>query len=144
FAMLALMCQKWRGWLMLFLILLTIAVGFTLIQQRAYHLATPMLHESLEKPIKLVGRVMAIEQQEHSMRLTLDDIHFKQQGPVTPLKKVRVVAKGRLIPQETFYPGQRIQVRAMLLPPQRPVMAGAYDFRRKAFFDGIGAVGYVV
>jgi competence protein ComEC len=135
FAICSYLGQKLR---VLFISLMVISIGFVLIQQRANHLATPMLHEPLPKPIKLIGRVMAIEQQENSMRLTLDDIQVLQ------LKKVRVVARGSLIPRETFYPGQFIQVRAMLMPPRRPVMAGAYDFRRKAYFDGIGAVGYVV
>jgi competence protein ComEC len=39
-------------------------------------------------------------------------------------------------------PGARIRVYARLLPPGGPVEPGAFDFRRKAFFEGLGGVGY--
>lgn len=141
---LCLLCLKSRVWLMLFASLLVMAIGFSLIQQRTYSLATPMLHKPLDKPIKLVGRVIAVEQQPMSMRLTLDDLSFNTKETGQHLKKIRIVARGSLIPKDALYPGQYVRVIAMLLPPRRPVMAGAYDFRRKAYFDGIGAVGYVV
>lgn len=41
-------------------------------------------------------------------------------------------------------PGQRVRVRAGLLPPPQPATPGGYDFQRIAWFEGIGAVGYAV
>ena len=32
----------------------------------------------------------------------------------------------------------------MLIGPGGPAMPGGFDFRRKAFFEGIGAVGYAL
>ncbi|NLS27164.1 hypothetical protein S2M10_21570 [Sphingomonas sp. S2M10] len=37
--------------------------------------------------------------------------------------------------------GARIALRARLVPPPGPSVPGAYDFRRVAWFDGIGATG---
>ncbi|WP_174596096.1 ComEC/Rec2 family competence protein [Sphingomonas azotifigens] len=37
--------------------------------------------------------------------------------------------------------GARVALRARLLPPPGPSVPGAYDFRRVAWFDGIGATG---
>jgi competence protein ComEC len=38
-------------------------------------------------------------------------------------------------------PGARVAVRARLVPPPGPSVPGAYDFRRVAWFDAIGATG---
>lgn len=40
--------------------------------------------------------------------------------------------------------GARIALRARLVPPPGPSVPGAYDFRRVAWFDGIGATGKVL
>lgn len=37
--------------------------------------------------------------------------------------------------------GDRIALRARLTPPPQPALPGAYDFARRAFFEGIGATG---
>lgn len=121
-----------------------VVIGFVLIQQRTSYLATPMLQEPLATPLKLRGRVLAVEQQPGSLRLTIDEITYKGEIKGDKPTKIRILARGRLIPVQAIYPGQNVKVIAMLLPPRRPVMPGAYDFRRKAYFDGIGAVGYVV
>src|SRR3546814_3395278 len=40
--------------------------------------------------------------------------------------------------------GGRVKVLAVLNGPSPPAMPGAYDFRRHAFFQGIGGIGYAV
>jgi competence protein ComEC len=42
---------------------------------------------------------------------------------------------------ETIAAGDRIAVRARLLPPAPPAVPGAYDYARTAWFAGIGATG---
>jgi competence protein ComEC len=39
-------------------------------------------------------------------------------------------------------PGARIRVHARLFPPGGPVEPGGFDFRKRAFFERLGAVGY--
>ena len=41
-----------------------------------------------------------------------------------------------------FEPGQRVRLRAVLRPPPEPVAPGAYDFARRAYFQGLGGVGF--
>jgi len=41
-------------------------------------------------------------------------------------------------------PGEWIAVRAVVMPPPAPIMPGAYDFQRQAWFDGLGGVGFAV
>jgi competence protein ComEC len=55
--------------------------------------------------------------------------------------RVRVTLRAR---GEAIAPGQRVSLRAVLLPPAAPAAPGAFDFARQAWFEGIGAVGYAV
>ncbi|WP_428627043.1 ComEC/Rec2 family competence protein [Sphingopyxis sp.] len=41
-------------------------------------------------------------------------------------------------------PGERIGLRARLMPPPTASLPGGYDFARRAWFDGLGAVGTVI
>ena len=38
--------------------------------------------------------------------------------------------------------GQSIQTTAYITPPQGPVEPGGFDFRRHAYFQSLGGVGY--
>ncbi len=40
--------------------------------------------------------------------------------------------------------GARVALRARLMPPAAPVLPGAYDFARRAWFDGLAATGTVL
>ena len=40
--------------------------------------------------------------------------------------------------------GDKVSVRAKLMAPSGPVMPGGFDFSRKAFYEGISAVGYTL
>lgn len=41
-------------------------------------------------------------------------------------------------------PGQRVQLRARLMPPPAASLPGAYDFARLAWFKGLGATGHAL
>lgn len=45
---------------------------------------------------------------------------------------------------EAFKEGARIRLRARLMPPSPPVLPGAYDFARAAWFKGFAATGSLV
>jgi competence protein ComEC len=74
---------------------------------------------------------------EGAMRLTLS-------AASTALPpRVRVnVAPYKLVPGPAI--GQRIRLRARLVPPPRAALPGAYDFARIAWFDRLGAIGRVL
>src|SRR5690606_21423232 len=40
--------------------------------------------------------------------------------------------------------GDRVAVKLSLRPPAKPLLPGAYDFARYAYFDRIGAVGFTL
>jgi competence protein ComEC len=53
---------------------------------------------------------------------------------------VRVNATPEQVPAD-LVAGDRITVRARLMPPAPPALPGAYNFAQRAYFDGIGATG---
>ena len=45
---------------------------------------------------------------------------------------------------ESLRPGAVIRLRARLMPPAPPILPGAYDFARRAWFDGLAATGTLI
>lgn len=123
------------------IILMLVALGFTVAQWRTSFLSTPLLHFPV-KAQEITGTLAQVERHPGSMRLVLEDLEFSRSRFSRPLRKVRVTLRGSLIPEAPLWPGQRVRLKAVLLPPSEPVAPGSYDFRRRAFFEGIGAVGY--
>jgi competence protein ComEC len=88
------------------------------------------------------GRIVSIDRsQSDQMRLTLDRVVLERISPERTPERVRISLHG---PQAFLAPepGQTIVATAHLSGPEGPVEPGAFDFRRMAFFDRLGAVGY--
>ena len=115
-------------------------LGFCLAGLRAHSVKAPILDFRFYGAIE--GRIIAIDR-SHSdkVRLTLDRVHLDGVAPKETPKKIRVSLHGaqRWIDPE---PGLTIALTGHLSPPQGPVEPGGFDFRRMAFFRGLGAVGY--
>lgn len=124
---------------------LFMALGFVSIKGRTELLHTPMLVGEIGfQP--LTGTLKSIERLPNRTRIVLEDVHFlKKLRSDLPLPtKVRLSLRGRLQPPSDFTVGDRVQVKASLSPPSKPVAPNAYDFRRRAYFEGIGGVGYAI
>ncbi len=123
-------------------ILLT-TLGFSHIKYRADSLKTPQLRGTLSYA-PFHGTVDTIERLSNGTRLTLQNVHFqKTYRKDLPLPhKIRVTYRGSLQPDLSLMPGDRVASIAGLSPPSPPITPRSYDFRRKAYFEGIGAVGY--
>ena len=119
---------------------LGVAAGFAVAQAQALLLATPMLSEPVG-PVVLEGRVVAVESFPDGQRLTLAQPDVAGGTKVPMPERVRLRLRGS---QPLVRPGDRVRLRAMLMPPPAPAVPGGYDFQRQAFFDGLGAVGYSV
>jgi competence protein ComEC len=111
--------------------------GFVAAGARAHLVAAPML----ERPYygSVTGRIIEIDRsQSDALRLTLDRVVLDLPPDDTPLR-VRVSLRGdAAVP----VPGQVVMLTARLAAPEGPTEPGGFDFRRMAFFDGLGAVGY--
>ncbi len=117
-----------------------LAAGWIAAGVRAHMVDAPMLDFRYYGPVE--GRIVGIDRsQSDALRLTLDQVVLREVSPVRTPKRVRVSLQEEqdwLKPS----PGQVVVLTASLAAPQGPVEPGGFDFRRMAFFDQLGAVGY--
>lgn len=114
-----------------------ISLGFLAVGVRAYWVAAPMLDRPYSGPVQ--GRVVQIDRSgSDALRLTLDRVVLNLPPDKTPTR-ARVSLHGAA---QTPDPGQVVLLTARLAAPEGPTEPGGFDFRRMAFFDGLGAVGY--
>ena len=115
-----------------------VAAGLLGFGVAAWHAAR--LPPPLELPrgaLAVTGTVAAVEALPQGRRVTLEAARLGE-GPALPRElRVRLRAGDPARPQ----PGDAITLRAMLREPGAPVVPGAWDFQRAAFFSGLGAYG---
>ncbi|WP_420587004.1 ComEC/Rec2 family competence protein [Ruegeria sp.] len=138
-AVLALIGRRARtGWAALAMGIALIAAGFVLAGARAHSVAEPVLSWRYYGPIE--GRVVAIDRSaSDALRVTLDRVRLEDVPDDRRPQRVRLSLHGGDSP---LVPGQRVMTTGHLSPPQGPVEPGGFDFRRHAWFQRLGAVGY--
>lgn len=120
--------------------LAALAVGWLAAGIRAHTVAAPMLDFRYYGPVE--GRIVHIDRsQSDALRLTLDQVVLRDLPPDRTPHRVRVSLQEDH-PWLDPAPGQVVILTATLAAPEGPVEPGAFDFRRMAFFDRLGAVGY--
>jgi competence protein ComEC len=133
----------WRGAELgrpLALALAALAAGWLAAGLRVQTVAAPMLDVRYYGPVE--GRVVHIDRsQSDALRLTLDRVVLREIAPDRTPARVRVSLHGDQ-PWLDPMPGQVVILTASLAAPEGPVEPGGFDFRRMAFFDRLGAVGY--
>lgn len=120
--------------------LLAAAVGFLAVAARADSVAAPVLGFRYYGPVE--GRVVGIDRSgaDH-IRLTLDRVVLERVPPGRTPGQVRVSLHAGQ-PHLELAAGMRVMLTAHLAPPGGAVEPGGFDFRRMAWFRGLGAVGY--
>lgn len=114
------------------------AAGFLLAEWRAARVAAPVPEGRYYGPVE--GRIVAIDRNAaDALRLTLDRVRLD--GAATVPGRVRIVMQADQ-PHLAPAPGLVVMTTAHLGPPEGAVEPGGFDFRRWAFFRGLGAVGY--
>jgi competence protein ComEC len=115
------------------------SAGFAAAQFRTASVAAPILEKRIG-PVAVSGWIAGVERRASGWRLILEapKIGFLEPGRTPARIRVAVLdASGG-----AFEPGRRVRLRAVLRPPPEPVAPGAYDFARRAYFQGLGAVGF--
>lgn len=126
------------GWSSLAWAMSLIAVGFCLAGARAHSLTAPVLNWRYYGPVE--GRIVGLDRSaSDAVRMTLDRVVLRDVRPTRTPKQVRLSLHGG---PAMLRAGQRIMVTGHLSPPQGPAEPGGFDFRRYAWFRGLGAVGY--
>lgn len=118
------------------------AVGFAAASLEARRSVAPVLAGQIEETVD--GRVISVTRASSGApRATLERVTiYGLATEITP-ERVRIA----LIETELAdapRPGERIRLHARLFPPGGPVEPGGFDFRRRAFFERIGGVGYAL
>ncbi|MEQ8604042.1 MAG: ComEC/Rec2 family competence protein [Marivibrio sp.] len=90
--------------------------------------------------VRLSGLVRTVEAFEDGPRVTLVRLAYQWRAPTPAPEVVRV----RLRAGEFVSVGERIELTAVLRAPPRPAYPDAYDFARRAWFEGLGAVGFAL
>lgn len=123
--------------------LFCLALGFLAAGARAHLVAGPMLDFRYYGPV--TGRVIEVDRSQSDVfRVTLDRVVIERTAPDRLPLRVRIAlhAGKDAAPRAPPLPGQVVMTTAHLTAPQGPAEPGGFDFRRMAYFDGLGAVGY--
>ena len=128
-----------RYWLFGFVVML-VAIGFNLAGLRAHWVAAPVVETSLDATVE--GRIAALTRSQAGRpRLVLEDVVvFGLTDDRTP-SRVQITLLGR-DDLSQLTPGVRVSVFAQIGPPGQPAEPGGFDYRRTAWFDGLGGVGF--
>ncbi|MEX2643105.1 MAG: ComEC/Rec2 family competence protein [Acetobacterales bacterium] len=136
----ALALRRRQGGLLAAVAFSVVAAGFGLAQWRAHAVAAPVVGERTV-PVTVAGRIVAVDGGSGYRRVVLDELSIGRLDTDRTPARVRIRINGT---QPLLRPGDRIEARAILLPPPAPSAPGAYDFQRRAWFERLGAVGFAL
>ncbi|WP_050473225.1 ComEC/Rec2 family competence protein [Pannonibacter phragmitetus] len=127
----------WRGRLHAVALVLALTLaGAAAGAMRTVSIAAPVLKGPVSAEIS--GHVSGIAGAGASRQVTVDVAHWSRRGE--PPARVRLVLRQA----QKLAIGDAIKVRARLVPPSGPVRPGGYDFAFRAYYDRIGATGFVL
>lgn len=120
--------------------LVLVLLGMLIAGYRAHQVAAPVLNFRFFGAIE--GRIVKIDRSAtDALRLTLDQVVIEGVPAARTPAKVRLSLHGRqdfITPE----PGMMVMTTGHLGPPPAPSEPGGFDFRRLAWFERLGAVGY--
>jgi competence protein ComEC len=128
-----------RFWLRVVLAMLAaLSLGFAAARLRTEIVSAPVLiARSVTVPLE--ARVVQAEPRGYGSRMILAPEPVERFGTLTPAR-VRLTVRAH---SEVPKPGSWVRVLAVLMPPPAPAIPGDYDFGRWAYYQRIGAIGYV-
>jgi competence protein ComEC len=123
------------------ILLLVPALGLCAGSLRTQMVAAPMLTATYG-PTVVTGRVVALQKQEHDLRMHLADPWIAGVAAENTPQRLGVLLR----PDDLLPPlGEKVRIWGRVSGPGGPVEPGAFDFRRYSYFQGIGGsvVAYV-
>ncbi len=120
--------------------LLCVIAGFLACGLRLWVVEAPVIDFRYYGPV--IGRVVDLDRsQTDALRVTLDQVRLDRVPAARTPDRVRISLRSK-IAGHLPAAGQVVLFTAHLSAPQGPTEPGGFDFRRMAFFDGLGALGY--
>ncbi len=90
--------------------------------------------------VQLAGTVAAVELLPEGRRITVEGARLNGEAPLPRALRIRLRAND----PARVEPGDTVTLRALLREPPPPVVPGAWDFQRAAFFSGLGGSGTAI
>ncbi|WAC48836.1 ComEC/Rec2 family competence protein [Asticcacaulis sp. SL142] len=124
------------------LVLLVFCAGIILCKLRAENVSAPVIDSAKTQYSVSAYVVDVVSSDSEAPRLLLAPTRIEGVAARDTPFRIRVTL--REWPSDiAIKPGQAIRGFMILNQPSRPFMPGGYDFARAAWFDGLGAVGFV-
>ncbi len=121
--------------------LLCLTLGFAAAKVRTFLVAAPVLAEPT-RVVPITGWVERVEaRQPKGFRIVLRVAAIEGLAAEKTPERVRVRAAFDTL---DIKPGDAVTVKGKLFPPPGPERPGGYDFARLAWFEGIGATGFLI
>ena len=118
-----------------------LAAGVAAADWRTDRISAPVLADPIG-PTDVSGRVVWVGAGDGPQRYLLDRVSIGGLAAAETPARVRISARST-VPDDVGVPGSWLTARASLRPPPAPAEPGAWDFARQAWFQRIGAVGFV-
>ncbi len=116
------------------------ASGFAVAQLSTHLVMAPVLLDEIG-PRPVSGVIEAVETGKSGTRIVLSAVTIAGLDPAATPARVRIVVRTY---GDQPVPGLGASILAVLKPPSPPTWPGGFDFARRAFFQGIGGIGYAV
>lgn len=125
-----------------FVTILIILTGFTAAQLRTASVAAPKI-EGKHGPAWVEGTIIHVDRGPTATggRLLIKPSSISYLSSENLPERIRVTVRKGL---EALQPGDRVNLRAILLAPPEPAVPGGFDFARQAWFTQLGSVGFTL
>lgn len=124
----------------LMLAVIAAGLGWSAAQLRTSMVDSPVIEREIG-PISFAGRVSEVEREPGRIKVIMDHLRYDVDGPKQKPRRVRLSLPGKHGAPRV---GEVIMVRAVLSPPERPVVPGGFEYQRYLYFQRIGALGYTL
>ncbi len=115
-------------------------LGFETAALRSRIVAAPVLPRPMMANVS--GRIVGLDRSSTDRpRVLLDRVAIGSLEPATTPARVRI-SVDPATPGNLLQPGLRLLAQARLTPPPAPSEPGGFDYRRQAWFERLGAIGY--
>lgn len=119
------------------------AAGFSAAQVRSLTRHAPVLAQRLG-PVNVTGQLIAVERQEGGVRYLIAPTAIERLAAERMPARIRLRLSGSNRADPALAAGDRVWLRAVLLPPPGPVTPGGFDYGCMLWFERIGAVGFIL
>jgi competence protein ComEC len=122
-------------------LLLALSAGMLTAKLRTIQVAAPIISQGASTPRTVEGYVIDVLSPGASGgRIMVAPVYVEGLEPSQTPLRLRVTVQDIMATP----PGSAIRLRAILNAPPSPASPGAYDFARRAYYDGIGGSGFAL